>query len=119
MSPALDSQIVAYRFGPFRLNVAERILERDGERIQLTPKVIDTLFVLIENQRHVVTKEALMQAVWPDVTVVESGLTRNISALRKALEEGGQDILSLEIKRGMNFLYVVCLLFLKHFRLFW
>lgn len=78
----------AYRFGPFRLRVPDRILERDGERIQLTPKVIDTLFVLVENAGQVVAKDDMMKAVWPDVTVVESGLTRNISALRKALEEG-------------------------------
>jgi hypothetical protein len=37
----------AYRFGPFRLSVPDRILERDGERIAATPKVIDTLFVLL------------------------------------------------------------------------
>jgi DNA-binding winged helix-turn-helix (wHTH) protein len=88
---ALDSATRAggssYRFGPFRLRPFDRILERDGERIAVTPKVIDTLFVLVENSGQVVTKDDLMKAVWPDVTVVESGLTRNISVLRKALEE--------------------------------
>jgi DNA-binding winged helix-turn-helix (wHTH) protein/tetratricopeptide (TPR) repeat protein len=85
--PAAPTHAVAYRFGPFRLRLAGRVLERDGRRVQLTPKVIDTLFVLIEHAPEVVTKEALMSAVWPDVNVVESGLSRNISALRKALEE--------------------------------
>jgi DNA-binding winged helix-turn-helix (wHTH) protein/Tfp pilus assembly protein PilF len=95
----------AYRFGPFRLNVTERILERDGERVPLTPKVIDTLIVLVENSGRVVTKEDLIKAVWSDVNVVESGLTRNISALRKALEEGHAEGTYIETipKRGYRF----------------
>ncbi|HYP15354.1 MAG TPA: winged helix-turn-helix domain-containing protein [Bryobacteraceae bacterium] len=97
--------LTAYRFGPFRLSVSDRILERDGQRVHLTPKVIDTLFVLVENSRQVVTKEELMRAVWPDVNVVESGLTRNISALRKALEEGVEEGSFVETipRRGYRF----------------
>src|SRR5262245_39736587 len=64
----------AYRFGPFRLIVSDRILEHDGERVHLTPKVVDTLLVLIRSAPQVVSKETLIQAVWPDVIVVESGL---------------------------------------------
>ena len=95
----------AYRFGPFRLSVPDRILERDGERIPVTPKVIDTLFVLIENSGQVLTKEELIKAVWPDVNVVESGLTRNISALRKALEEDEAEGTYIETipRRGYRF----------------
>ena len=105
MAPGVPPPVSAYRFGPFRLSVSERILERNNERLQLTPKVIDTLFVLVENARHVVTKEALMKAVWPDVTVVESGLTRNISALRKALEEDAEEGSFIETipRRGYRF----------------
>src|SRR6185503_19265191 len=91
-----------YRFGPFRLNAAQGILERDGERVQLTPKAIDTLVFLVENSGRVVTKEELMRAVWPGVNVVESGLTRNVSALRKALEDGSAEGSYIETipKRG-------------------
>ncbi len=107
MQPA-PSRLVAYRFGPFRLDIAGRILERDGERVSLTPKVIDTLFVLVERARDVVTKEELMQTVWPDVTVVESGLTRNISALRKAIEEGEEGVYLETIpRRGYRFVGLV------------
>jgi DNA-binding winged helix-turn-helix (wHTH) protein/tetratricopeptide (TPR) repeat protein len=97
--------VSAYRFGPFRLNIRDRILERDGSRVLLTPKVIDTLVVLVENAHQVVTKEALMRAVWPDVTVVESGLTRNISVLRKALEGDGPEGSYIETipRRGYRF----------------
>lgn len=99
------AQVTAYSFGPFRLNVADRILERSGERVLLTPKVIDTLVVLLQNAGKLVTKEALMEAVWPDVVVVESGLTRNISVLRKALEESVQEGEYIETipRRGYRF----------------
>src|SRR5262245_806854 len=96
----------AYRFGPFRLNASQRILERDGERLQLTPKAIDTLVFLVENSGRVVTKDELIRAVWPGVNVVESGLTRNISALRKVLEDGSAEGSYIETipKRGYRFL---------------
>lgn len=104
MQPA-SANPIAYRFGPFRLNIADRILERNGERVQLTPKVIDTLFVLVENAGQVVTKELIMKSVWPEVNVVESGLTRNISSLRKALEENAEDGAFIETipRRGYRF----------------
>lgn len=104
--PPSTNPVIAYHFGPYRLLVADRILEQNGERIRLTPKVIDTLFVLVERAPQVVSKEELMQAVWPDVTVVESGLTRNLSALRKALEDSGSENVYFETipRRGYRFL---------------
>ena len=104
MSPS-PKPVSAYSFGEFRLNAQDRILERNGARVLLTPKVIDILFVLVQNAGQLVTKESLMKAVWPDVTVVESGLTRNISVLRKALEEDAPEGLYVETipRRGYRF----------------
>lgn len=98
-------RIVAYRFGPFRLRLDGRILERNGELVRVTPKVADTLLVLIERAGEVVSKEQLMAAVWPDVVVVESGLTRNISMLRQALECDGAEGKYIETlpRRGYRF----------------
>jgi len=74
-----------YRFGPFRLDTAERLLQRDGKSIPLNPKMFATLLVLIERQGRLVEKEALMKEVWPDTVVEEGNLAKNIWALRKAL----------------------------------
>jgi TolB-like protein/DNA-binding winged helix-turn-helix (wHTH) protein/Flp pilus assembly protein TadD len=76
-----------YEFGPFRLDTAERLLLRDGEEVLLTPKVFDLLLVLVENSGHILEKDELMKAIWPDAVVEETNLTRNISTLRKALGE--------------------------------
>jgi len=94
-----------YDFGPFRLNVTERLLQTSDRMVPLTPKLIDTLVVLVENSGHVVTKDSLMRSLWPDTFVEESSLTQNISLLRKALAEGGGGEHYIETipKRGYRF----------------
>src|ERR1041385_1215700 len=94
-----------YEFGPFRLNATERLLQRGSEIVALTPKVLDTLLVLIENCGHIVEKTQLMEQLWPDSFVEESSLTQNISLLRKALSEGDVESNYIETipKRGYRF----------------
>src|SRR5205809_133103 len=75
-----------YEFGGFRLETSRRLLTtRDGMPVALTPKALDTLVYLVEHRGKVVTKEALLEAVWPDTQVEENNLNQNISALRRAL----------------------------------
>jgi Tol biopolymer transport system component/DNA-binding winged helix-turn-helix (wHTH) protein len=94
-----------YEFGPFRLDVDERLLMRDGRMTPLPPKVFDTLLVLVENSGRVVSKDELMQSLWPDTFVEESNLTQNISQLRRALGDGASDAQYIETipKRGYRF----------------
>jgi eukaryotic-like serine/threonine-protein kinase len=77
-----------YKFGQFCLDVSEHVLIRDGRVVPLSPKVFDTLLVLIENRGRILGKDELMQAIWPDVFVEESNLTHNISQIRRALGDG-------------------------------
>lgn len=77
-----------YRFKSFLLNVGERQLF-DGDRlIPLTPKTFDVLVHLVENAGHLVHKDDLMKAVWPDAFVEEVNVPRSVHHLRKTL---GQD----------------------------
>ena len=94
-----------YQFGPFRLDVAERRLLRDGVPIPLRLKVFDTLRVLVENAGRLVTKEELLQAVWPDTAVEENNLNHNVSVLRKALGERatGQQYIETVPRVGYRF----------------
>jgi DNA-binding winged helix-turn-helix (wHTH) protein len=80
-----------YDFGPFRVDPKKRLLLRDGTPQPLTPKALDILLFLLRHGGQVIEKDELMRAVWPDTVVEENNLTRNISALRKALGEGPQD----------------------------
>lgn len=94
-----------YCFGPFRYDSGQRLLFRENETVPLAPKVGETLRVLVERHGTVVEKAELMREVWPDTTVEEIGLARNISQLRKALgdeNETGRYIETLP-KRGYRF----------------
>ena len=79
---------VTYEFGPFLIDEGERVLRRHGQLVPLTPKVFDILLVLVQNTGRVLTKNEMMNLVWPDTTVEESNLARNVSTLRKALGNG-------------------------------
>jgi Tol biopolymer transport system component/DNA-binding winged helix-turn-helix (wHTH) protein len=76
-----------YEFGPFRVDTVKYVLTRDGEVAQLNLKAFEILLALIENRGQVLEKNELLQRVWPDTVVEENNLARNISALRKALDE--------------------------------
>ncbi len=56
--------------------------------VQLGSRALDVLIMLVENAGNVVTKQQLIDHVWPDVTVEESSLRVHIAGLRKALGDG-------------------------------
>jgi len=76
-----------YEFGPFRLELKEHRLMRGGRSVPLAGKAFETLRVLVERHGTLVAKRDLMNAVWPETTVEENNLDRNISLVRKALGE--------------------------------
>ncbi|WP_309663411.1 winged helix-turn-helix domain-containing protein, partial [Tabrizicola sp.] len=94
-----------YEFGSFHHNARERLLQRDGVTITLTPKAFDLLLALIERHGRLVEKEELFQAVWPDTLVEESNLSSNIALIRKALGDGenGLKVIETVPKRGYRF----------------
>ena len=99
----------AYRFGPFHLDVRERRLSRGSEVIPLRLKVFDTLRVLVENAGRLVTKQELLDTVWPETTVEENNLNHNVSMLRKALGERatGQQYIETVPRVGYRFVAAV------------
>jgi eukaryotic-like serine/threonine-protein kinase len=94
-----------YEFGPFRLDPAERLLLRDGLPVALTPKAFDLLVYLVERPGHLVGRQALLVALWPDAFVEEANLAYNVSAVRKALGEGqeGEQFIQTVPTRGYRF----------------
>ena len=77
-----------YRFGEFELDPARRRLSRNGEELPLNPKAFDMLVELIRSSGAVVSKDELLERVWPDQIVEENNLSVHVSALRKLLGEG-------------------------------
>lgn len=76
-----------FRFGEYELDCARRTLTRDGEPLTLNSKAFELLKVLVEGNGEIVTKDELLERVWPDQFVEENNLTVQISALRKLFGE--------------------------------
>jgi TolB-like protein/DNA-binding winged helix-turn-helix (wHTH) protein/Tfp pilus assembly protein PilF len=100
-----SSQRSVFEFGPFRVDGAQRLLVSDGKLVPIEPKVFDTLFALVEARGRLVSKEELLQRVWPGTFVEEGGLARNVSAIRRVLGEGAAGVQYIETipKRGYRF----------------
>jgi TolB-like protein/DNA-binding winged helix-turn-helix (wHTH) protein/Tfp pilus assembly protein PilF len=100
--PSLISSL--YAFGDFRVDPQNRVLMRGEEPVALTPKGFDVLLVLVRSGGRIVSKEELMQAVWPDSFVEESNLTQTVFMLRKALGETAKQKYILTVQgRGYRF----------------
>lgn len=93
----------ACEFGEFRYDAEQKVLFRADKPVQLEPKVLDLLEVLIRNEGRIVSKPELMRAVWPDVTVEDVGLARNVSLLRKALGGEANPYIETVPRRGYRF----------------
>ena len=76
-----------YRFDRFELDAHRRQLWCEGQLVTLQPKALDLLVALVESGGNVLTKDELLNLVWPGQVVEESNLTVHMSALRKALGE--------------------------------
>jgi DNA-binding winged helix-turn-helix (wHTH) protein len=72
-----------YRFGEFKLDSSIPTLRHANNVISLTPKVLQTLLVLIEHRDRVVSKEEFHQQLWPGIFIEENALAQNIYLLRK------------------------------------
>lgn len=90
------------RFGHFLFDPGENLLLRYGERVALSPKVSETLALLLQHRGRIVSKAEFMEALWPETFVEESNLTQNIFILRKTLgfTDDGKPFVETVPKRG-------------------
>jgi eukaryotic-like serine/threonine-protein kinase len=95
-----------YRFGEFAVDLEQRVLMRGSNRVPLTPKVFDTLLILVEQHGRIVSKDELMNRLWPDAFVEESNLIFNVQHLRKALADNARQPVYVETvaRRGYRFI---------------
>ncbi|HET6181704.1 MAG TPA: winged helix-turn-helix domain-containing protein [Candidatus Sulfotelmatobacter sp.] len=78
-------------FGPFRVDLDQRLLLRQEQPVPLSPKAFDLLLALASRSGQVVLKDDLMKLLWPDTFVEESNLGQHVFQLRKALGDRTQD----------------------------
>lgn len=89
-----------HRFGEFELRPAERALLRGGSRVELGSRAFDVLVALVGRRERVVTKNELLDLVWPGLVVEENNLQVQVRALRRVL---GQEAIATVPGRGYQF----------------
>ena len=93
-------------FGDCVLDVERRELRRAGDVVRVEPQVFDLILHLVENRDHVVSKEALLAAVWRKRVISDSALSTRINAARQALGDNGerQQFIQTISRRGFRFI---------------
>ena len=94
------------RFGQFVVDRSAYRVTEDGRPIELTPKLLDLLILLLDNAGSLVTKEALLDALWPGANVTDNALTQAVSELRQALGDpaGSPRYIKTVARRGYRFI---------------
>src|SRR5215470_10180602 len=97
---------MVYRFGPFVVDRSRYRVVRGDSTIEVTPKLLDLLLHLLDHAGELVTKEQLLDALWPDANVTENALAQAISELREALgdEPGAPQYIKTVARRGYRFI---------------
>lgn len=93
-------------FHSFRLDTNDECLWRDGQRLALTRKAFAVLNHMVEKAGHLVTKEELMEAVWPETYVQEEILKTYVRKLRQTLGDNAQHPLFIETQQGRGYRFI-------------
>jgi adenylate cyclase len=92
-----------YTFGRWTLDCARGALASEGHNVTLRPKSFEVLHFLVENAGRLVSREELLNSLWPGITVTEESLTQCVSEVRNALGDASQNIIKTIPKRGYLF----------------
>jgi TolB-like protein/DNA-binding winged helix-turn-helix (wHTH) protein len=92
--------------GPIQLGDLTLDLQREelrdsaGARVELRPRSFGVLLRLVENAGRVVSKDELLAANWPGLSVTEDSLTQCVSDIRRVLGKSGRDLVRTVARRG-------------------
>jgi TolB-like protein/DNA-binding winged helix-turn-helix (wHTH) protein/Tfp pilus assembly protein PilF len=92
-----------YRIGEFTLDLDEGFLRRGNEEIPLRRKTFEVLTYLVQRSGCLVTKNELIEAVWPDTAITDNSLAQCLLELRRALGDNDQQAIRTVARRGYVF----------------
>jgi DNA-binding winged helix-turn-helix (wHTH) protein len=93
------------RFGPFEIDPRTWTLVREGQALDLSPRLVEILGHLATRSGAIVTKDELLERFWPGVSVSDNTLTRAIADIRKALGDSAASPVYVQTlaRRGYRF----------------
>ncbi|WP_390956080.1 winged helix-turn-helix domain-containing protein [Pseudomonas moorei] len=103
---SLNAHLQPITFGHFHLHPAQRLLLKGGTPIELGSRALDVLITLVDHAGEVISNRDLIRMVWQDVIVDESCLRVHISALRKALSCGENELSYIANIPGRGYSFV-------------
>ncbi|QFY63512.1 transcriptional regulator (plasmid) [Rhizobium grahamii] len=106
MATAAVGENTRIRFGPFKLAVSERMLTREGIRVELGGRALEILIALVSSPNEIISKKELMDRVWPDAIVEEGSLRFHMAGLRKALGDGHDGARYIATLAGRGYCFV-------------
>jgi Tol biopolymer transport system component/DNA-binding winged helix-turn-helix (wHTH) protein len=101
-----SSEKKLYEFDGFVLDPHQRVLLRDGKNVPLTPKVFETMLVLLRRAGSTVSTEELLGQVWADTVAGKNNLDQNVFLLRKALGDTGPERRYVETVPKLGYRFV-------------
>jgi DNA-binding winged helix-turn-helix (wHTH) protein/cytochrome c-type biogenesis protein CcmH/NrfG len=97
-----------FRFGPFEFDGRSKQLLRGGEVVPLSSRHLELLHVLVARAGHIVSKDHLIEAAWPDVAVTDNSVEHAISAIRRVLgQTADTPYIETLARRGYRFMATV------------
>ena len=95
------------RFGQFDIDSAARELRIAGERRETEPKAFDLLVYLIEHRDRAVSKDELLEAIWPRQIVTETALSRAVMKARRAVDDDATRQAVIRTVHGHGYRFVM------------
>ncbi|WP_260482557.1 winged helix-turn-helix domain-containing tetratricopeptide repeat protein [Sphingomicrobium flavum] len=93
---------MAYRFGPFIADTDSFTLTHEGAPVELQPRTLSLLFLLLEKSGRLVSKDVLIEQLWDGRAIGESTITSQVKALRKALGDTAKPYRYVETVHGQG-----------------
>jgi DNA-binding winged helix-turn-helix (wHTH) protein len=102
----MEQNITGYRFDDIILDIKNRQILQNGEKVPLNTKYLDVLVYLVEHDNQLVTKEELFERIWSDVIVTDWALSQCIKDIRKVLGDNARspEFIKTYPKHGFMFL---------------
>ena len=99
-----SAHFIVYRFGSFALDLERgALVAANGKEIPLRPKSFALIQLLVENAGRLMSKEAIMEALWPNIFVTENNVSQCIHEVRGALGSEAYQTLRTVPRRGYLF----------------
>ncbi len=97
------SDIWGYHFGAYWLSSHEQLLYHHGKTLSLSTKVYYLLLALVENSDHILSKDEIIESVWPDQVVTDTALAKQVLRLRQVLRDQDRKRPFIETHRGVGY----------------